>query len=295
MEQAREFRAGYVAIVGKPNVGKSTLMNRFLGRKLSAVTPRPQTTRHRILSILSGKDYQVVFFDTPGLFQPTYKLQELMVKKAYSTFSDADLILLMVEPFEFELEENLLARLQRAGKPTLLAINKIDLVKKESILPLIGAYSEVFDFREIVPVSALSGDGLDLLLQEILKLLPRGEPFYSPNTLTVHPERFFAEEIIREKVFILYGEEIPYSVSVRIDEFKERKGGKDYIRAILYVERDSQKAVLIGKRGEALKKVGELSRSDIESLLGRPVYLELWVKTRKEWRKKEADLKQLGY
>lgn len=295
MEQAREFRAGYVAIVGKPNVGKSTLMNRFLGRKLSAVTPRPQTTRHRILSILSGKDYQVVFFDTPGLFQPTYKLQELMVKKAYSTFSDADLILLMVEPFEFELEENLLARLRRAGKPTLLAINKIDLVKKESILPLIGAYSEVFDFREIVPVSALSGDGLDLLLQEILKLLPRGEPFYSPNTLTVHPERFFAEEIIREKVFILYGEEIPYSVSVRIDEFKERKGGKDYIRAILYVERDSQKAVLIGKRGEALKKVGELSRSDIESLLGRPVYLELWVKTRKEWRKKEADLKQLGY
>lgn len=295
MELREDHRAGYVAIVGKPNVGKSTLVNHLLGRKLSAVTSKPQTTRHRILSILTGKAYQVIFLDTPGLFRPKYRLQELMVNKAYSTFSESDLILVMVEPYEFELEEEPRERLKRAGRPTVLAINKIDLVKKGSILPLIDAYSKAFDFRKIVPVSALTGDGLDILLQEIIELLPRNEPFYPEQTLTIHPERFFVEEIIREKVFDLYGEEIPYSVSVRVDEFKERKGRKDYIRAILYVERESQKAILIGKRGEALKRVGERSRSDIEIFLGRPVYLELWVKIRKEWRKKESALRDLGY
>ena len=295
MNSAKDFRAGYVAIAGRPNVGKSTLINQLLGRKLSAVTSRPQTTRHRILSVLNGEDHQIVFFDTPGIFRPTYKLQELMVKAAYSTFSDADLILLMVEPFRFELEDYLSGRLRDAEKPVLLAINKVDLIRKDSLLPLIEDYSNSFEFKEIVPISALAGDGLSLLLKEILQLLPRGEPFYPRDTLTTHPERFFVEEIIREKVFSLYGEEIPYSVSVKIDEFKEREGRKDYIRVVLWVERDSQKAILIGKKGEAIKKVGELSRTDIESFLGRPVWLELWVKTRKGWRKKERDLKELGY
>lgn len=270
-------------------------MNRLLGRKLSAVTPKPQTTRHRILSVLSGRNHQIIFFDTPGLLEPKYELQELMVKRAYSALSDSEVILVMVEPRHFELHQDLLNRLKRAGKPTILAINKIDLVKKESILPLIDAYSNTFGFNEIVPISALTGDGLDTLLEQIVNLLPEGEPFYPEEVLTTHPERFFVEEIIREKVFNLFGEEVPYSVSVHVDEFREREGRKDYIRVILYVERDSQKAILIGKGGEALKRVGELSRFDIESFLGRPVYLELRVKTRKEWRRKKTDLRQLGY
>jgi GTP-binding protein Era len=302
-------KAGYVAIIGKPNVGKSTLMNQLLRQKLSIVTPKPQTTRHRILGILNDKRGQILFLDTPGIFRPRMELHERMVKSALRTLADADLLVVMVEPFSVELNGRLLSTLKKEKKPTLLAINKVDTVSKTSLLPIMEEYKEVHPFKEIIPISALKADGLDDLLQTIFENLPEGDPFYPEDTLTENPERFFVQEIIREKIFMRYGEEIPYSTAVVIEEFREALGdstdisdaepptraSKDFIRAIIYVEKESQKPILIGKKGESLKIVGSWARESIEEFLGRPVYLELWVKVRKNWRKKEGDLKEFGY
>lgn len=291
------FRVGYVAIVGVPNVGKSTLMNALLGQKLSIVTPKPQTTRHKILGVLTGEDYQMIFLDTPGIMKPKYQLQEVMVKAALSAIEDADLILLMVEAREEprDKEISLVEGIKNATKTIILVINKIDLIKKALLLPLIDRYSKLHEFADIVPISALTGDGLDILLKVIAERLPEGEPFYPPDVLTQHPERFFVSEIIRERIFERYRKEIPYSTAVKIEEFKERPGRKDYIRAIVYVERDPQKAILIGKDGAALKEVGQSARKEIESFLGRPVYLELWVRVREKWRKDTKAIKEFGY
>jgi GTP-binding protein Era len=298
-------KAGYVAIIGKPNVGKSTLMNQFLHQKLSIVTPKPQTTRHRILGILNDKRGQILFLDTPGIFRPRIELHERMVQSAMRTLADADLLVVMVEPFSVELNERLLSTLKREKKPALLAINKVDTVSKASLLPIMDEYKEMHSFLEIIPISALKADGLDDLLQTIFESLPEGEPFYPEDILTENPERFFVQEIIREKIFMRYGEEIPYSTAVVIEEFREALGNsveqsedphserrsKDFIRAIIYVEKESQKPILIGKKGESLKIVGSWARESIEEFLGRPVYLEV----RKNWRKKEGDLKEFGY
>lgn len=294
------MKAGYVGIVGKPNVGKSTLINNFLKFKLSIVSPKPQTTRHRILGILSGDDYQVVFLDTPGFIKKTkYELHKVMVRRSLETIDEADLVLMMVEPEEPDEEDLLLIEeIKKRNKSSILAINKVDTVRKLELLPLIEHYSKLYEFKEIVPISALKLINTDRLLDVIIKHLPEGEPLYPEDMLTDRPERFFVAEIIREKLFHLFGEEIPYSTAVIIDEFierDERHGGKDYIRAVIFVEKDSQKAMVIGKGGQALKRVGILAREEIEALLGRPVYLELWVKTKPGWRKDVRIIRELGY
>ena len=295
------FKSGYVVIIGKPNVGKSTLLNSLLKYKLSIVTPKPQTTRHRILGILNGEDYQALFIDTPGMMKPAYPLQKLMQREIKSALEDADLILLMIEPppsssltsggrigggeLLEESEKRVIESLLK--KPAILVINKVDTVDKRSILPIIEQYSKM-GFKDIFPISALYNDGVEELKKGIVLNLPAGEPFYPPDQLTERPERFFVAEIIREAIFSYYGEEIPYSTLVEIEEFKEREKGKDYIKAIIYTERDSQKAILIGKEGRALKKVGSMARNNIENFLGRAVYLELWVKIKEAWRQDET-------
>lgn len=291
------FKAGYVALIGRPNVGKSTLMNALLGQKLSIVTPKPQTTRHRVLGILSGKEYQIIFLDTPGLLIPRYKLQETMVKAARGAIEEADVLLFMIEPEDkiSEANRSILSDLLQAKKPTILTINKIDLFEKDKLLPIIERYSKNFSLTAIIPISALKADGLDKLKQLLIDNLPVGFPFYPPHTITDQPERFFVAEIIREKIFQKYGEEIPYSTTVTIEEFKERDQGKDYIRAVIYVERDSQKGIIIGKQGVALKRVGQIAREEIELFLGRAVYLELYVKVKEKWRQREGVLRELGY
>lgn len=291
------FKAGYVALIGRPNVGKSTLMNALLGQKLSIVTPKPQTTRHRVLGILSGNEYQVIFLDTPGLLIPRYKLQETMVKAARNAIEEADVLLFMIEPEDkiSQANRSILSELTQTKKPVILAINKIDIMEKDKLLPIIEYYSKKFDLASIIPISAIKADGLDTLKQILIENLSEGFPFYPLETITDQPERFFVAEIIREKIFQKYGEEIPYSTTVTIEEFKEREKGKDYVRAMIYVERDSQKGIIIGKQGAALKRVGQIAREDIEVFLGRSVYLELFVKVKEKWRQNEKVLKDLGY
>ena len=290
------FRAGYVAIVGKPNVGKSTLLNAFLDFKLSIVTPKPQTTRKKILGILNGANYQMVFIDTPGWITPHYELQKFMMHYLQESLQDADLVLLMVEysdpPQELEQIGQKIATLQ---KKTILVINKIDKIQKEQLLPIIADYQKRFTFTEYVPISALQGDGVKLLLQEILEKLPEHPAYFPKDYASDQNERFFVTEIIREKIFQMFAKEIPYACHVELEEFKEQRGRKDLIRAIIYVDHDSQKGIIIGKAGQALKKVGEQARKDIETFLQREVYLELFVRVMENWRKKSAALKKLGY
>ena len=293
----KNFKSGYVAIVGKPNVGKSTLINDFLGCKLSIVTPKPQTTRKKIMGVLTKEEYQIVFYDTPGIMEPKYELQKYMVKEAYAAIEDADVILMMAEPFEppAEKDKEFFEKLSHLNIPVILAINKIDLVEKDSLIPILSAYDKRFKFAEIVPISALKGTNLDLMLNLVVKYLPEGEPFYPEDYMTDYNERFLASEIIREKVFEFYGEEIPYSTTVEIEEFKEREAGKDFIKAIIFVERDSQKGIIIGENGKAIKRVGVIAREEIEKQIGRKVYLELWVKVMEKWRKDKSKLYKLGY
>ncbi len=294
--QTSSFRAGYVAIVGKPNVGKSTLMNNILHHKLAIVSPKPQTTRHRILGILNRENCQAIFLDTPGIMHPKYLLQETMVKTARKTMREADLILMMVEATGLSSEDEEITELLTDFKvPKLLAINKIDLIPKDRILSLIDHFQATKLFQEIVPISALKADGLDILTSLIIKFLPAGEPFYPQDMISDEPERFFVSEIIREKIFLLYGEEIPYATTVQVEDFYERQGKKDFIRAVIVVERDSQKGILIGKGGQALKKVGKQAREDIERFLGRSVFLQLEVRVKKKWRKDASLMRRLGY
>jgi GTP-binding protein Era len=294
------FRTGYVAILGEPNVGKSTLMNALLDQKISIVTPKPQTTRRRVLGILNGSGYQAVFLDTPGILKPKYLLQKAMVETAYSAMDDADLVLVMIEARHFNVENDpkwdlVLGRVKRSGKPAFLVINKIDLVKRAELLPMIDRFSKLPIFKEIVPVSALKGDNIDDLQSTLVRYLPAGKPYFPSDAITDQPEKFFVAEIIREKIFEKYRDEIPYSTEVEVVEFKEREGKKDFISAEVLVERESQKGILIGKGGTALKEVGELARKRVEDFLGREVFLELRVKVRENWRKDERWLKRLGY
>ena len=288
------MKAGYVAIIGKPNVGKSTLLNRLLGTKLSAVTAKPQTTRQRILGILTEGEHQACFLDTPGIIDPEYELQGQMVKQIRTAVADADVLILMVDPW-FKDDRTYQPFLQAApNTPRLTVINKIDLVARQELLPLIDRLSQT-KAGDIIPVSALKGTGIEELKQAIFARLPDGEFIYAEDEMSDAPERFFAADLIREKIFETFHEEVPYATCVVIDEFKEREKGKDFIRAIIYVERPSQKAILIGKGGAALKTIGARARREIESFLGRKVYLELWVKVREKWRQDRKFLKELGY
>jgi len=291
------FRAGYVAIVGKPNVGKSTLINDFLGCKLSIVTPKPQTTRKKIMGVLTKDDYQIVFYDTPGIMEPKYNLQKYMVKEAYNAIEGMDVILYLAEPFELpsDTDTEIMTRLSHRNIPVILAINKVDLVEKNKLIPILATYHSKFPFAEILPISALTKVNLDLLQSLIVKYLPEGSPFFPADYMTDYNDRFLASEIIREKIFEFYGEEIPYSTTVEIEEYKEREKGKDFIKAIIYVERSSQKGILIGKNGDAIKRIGVLAREEMEKQVDRKVYLELVVKVMEKWRKDKNKLKKLGY
>lgn len=289
-----DFKAGYVSIIGKTNVGKSTLVNQLLRFKLSIVTPKPQTTRKRVIGILNGEGYQIIFIDTPGIIEPRYTLQEIMMKYVRRAMEDADVILYMVDVSIAHPVEDVKERV-RVEKPVLLLLNKIDLVRKDMLLSIIDEYSKAYPFEGIIPISALKNDGLDRVINEIIRLLPQSPPYYPSDYITPDQERFFVAEIIREKVFLLYGEEVPYSTHVEVEEFREREKGKDYIRATIYVEKESQKGILIGKSGHALKRVGREARQEIEGFLGRPVFLELFVKVSEGWRKKEGRLRELGY
>ena len=249
------------------------------------------------MGVLTKDEYQIVFYDTPGIMEPKYELQKYMVKEAYAAIEDADVILMMAEPFEppAEKDKDFFEKLSHLNIPVILAINKVDLVEKDSLIPILSEYDKRFKFAEIVPISALKGTNLDLMLNLVVKYLPEGEPFYPEDYMTDYNERFLASEIIREKVFEFYGEEIPYSTTVEIEEFKEREAGKDFIKAIIYVERDSQKGIIIGENGKAIKRVGVIAREEIEKQTGRKVYLELWVKVMEKWRKDKKKMYKLGY
>jgi len=293
----KKMKVGYVAIVGQPNVGKSTLLNNLLDFKVAAVTHKPQTTRHQIRGILNGEDHQIIFFDTPGLLEPKYKLQEAMRQAAFRSLKDADLVLFMVaaaeEPDAFDTK--LLNEIHDFNSSIILLLNKMDIISKNQVLPVMEYFTQLGTLKSIMPISALKKEGLDSLKEEILSALPEGQPFYDKDQIMDHPERFLVSELIREKIFLRYGEEIPYATTVEIDEFKERKDGKDFIRAIIYVEKASQKGILIGKKGAALKEVGRIARQEIEHLLDRKVFLELWVKVKEKWRQDEKLLREFGY
>jgi len=296
----KNFRSGYLALAGRPNVGKSTLLNLLLHQKLSIITPKPQTTRNTILGVWQGPEAQIAILDTPGIFTPRKLLQEAMVSSAFRALHQADLILFITEAGKNNLaeEQEILEKIFSLSRPVLLALNKIDrLAEKSRLLPQIEIYSQNFSFQEVFPVSARTGAGINELLPGLIRSLPPGPPLFPPDYLTDRPERFFASEIIREAAFSCLQEEIPYSIGVRIEEFREnsRERGKDYIRATILVGRDTQKAIVLGRQGRKIKEIGEKARKEMEKFLGRPVYLELWVKVQKNWMENRVWLKELGY
>lgn len=294
----KPFRSGFVSIIGRPNVGKSTLLNRILGEKIVITSDKPQTTRNRIQGIHNVPDAQIVFIDTPGIHQARSRLNKYMVEVAVSAIREVDLILFLVEANQKpgEQEQEIIDVLAGATAPVFLVINKVDLTEKGAVLERIAAYKDRFPFREIVPVSAGTGDGVEYLVELVRKALPEGPVYFPDDILTDVPERFIAAEIIREKVFRLTRDEIPYATAVEVDSFKEREdGGLVSIAATITVERDSQKGIVIGKKGAMLKKIGSASRVEIEKLLNTKVFLELFVRVRKDWSEDERMLKELGY
>ncbi|MFC2093176.1 GTPase Era [Bacteroidota bacterium] len=288
-------RCGYVAVIGKPNTGKSTIMNRLLGINLSVVNRKAQTTRNKILSILSKDNYQVIFLDTPGILEPKYELQRFMVSEITSSLKEADIILNIMDATTIDKKklaetENKYEKLFK-GKKKINVINKMDLVSKEKILSIIGDLKTTLNYENIVPVSALKAINIEELEKVIVENLPESPFFYDRETMTDKPENFFVSEVIRQKILDMFHEEIPYSVFVHIRKFTEREYSKDYINAEIILERESQKIILIGRKGEMLKKLGSLARKSIEEFLGREVYLELFVKVRKDWRKDKKFIK----
>ncbi len=294
MTDNEKFRSGFISIIGRPNVGKSTLLNSLLGEKIAIISDKPQTTRNRILGIVNAPEAQVVFMDTPGIHKPMHKMNEFMVKTALRTYNEVDVIILLVEATERPGagDRFIIETLAKVKTPVFLLINKVDLVNKEALLPLIQEYSSLYAFTEIIPVSALKND-LGDLMKAILKRLPQGPKYFPDDQLTDQPERFIVSELIREKVFELTKEEIPYSTAVLIEEMKEEPE-ITRIHAVIYVERDSQKGILIGKGGSMLKQIGTLARQDAEKLLGVKVFLKLYVKVKKDWREDERVLRNIG-
>lgn len=288
-------RSGFVNIIGCPNVGKSTLMNALVGERLSIITSKAQTTRHRIMGIVSGEDYQIVFSDTPGIIKPLYKLQEKMMQFVITALTDADLFLLITDIFEdIKLEESYLDKLRRTETPVLLLINKIDVAKQEQLEQKVAEWKEKLPKAEIIPISAIEKFNLDHVMKRIIELLPEGEAFYDKNEFTDKPERFFVTEIIREKILLNYKKEIPYSVELVVNTFKEEEK-IIRIQADILVERDSQKGIIIGDKGSALKRVGTQARKDLEAFFNKQIFLELFVKVDKDWRNNERRLRSFGY
>jgi GTP-binding protein Era len=301
-----KFYSGFVTLIGRPNVGKSTLMNHFIGEKISIVTAKPQTTRNKIRSILTGEDYQIIFIDTPGMHTPKTKLGDYMVRQATTTLDEVDAVVYMVEPklnagkHIPDGDKAILEKLKKIKTPVYLAINKTDKIAKPELLTLIDVYSQAYPFKEIIPLSALTGDNTPALLTALRGILPVGPMYFPQDQITDQPERQITAEIIREKALTFLQEEIPHGVAVEITAFKEREAkGKTppfvSIGATLFCEKDSHKAIIIGKQGAMLKRIGQAARRDVEALLGSPVFLELWVKVKKNWRDNDFLLKNFGF
>jgi GTPase len=287
-------KSGFVSIIGKPNVGKSTLMNKMLGENLSIVTPKAQTTRHRIKGILNAEDYQVVFSDTPGILEPHYLLHSKMMEFVQSALEDADAVLFITDLEEAYLDEQIAQKIKSIKVPVIVVINKVDLSTTNEINKLTHGWKKAINPHAVIPASALTDFNLDTILESILQLIPQAPAYFDKDNLSDSTQRFFTSEMIREKIFLHYDKEIPYSSEVGIEEFKDEKT-IIRIRAIIYVERNSQKAIVIGHRGEGLKRVGTESRKDMEKLFGKKVFLELFVKVEENWRKRENVLKRFGY
>ncbi|MCG9126965.1 GTPase Era [Candidatus Poribacteria bacterium] len=296
-----QFRSGYVSIIGAPNVGKSTLLNTILGQKLAIVTPKPQTTRNQIRGILTTDSHQMVFVDTPGLMDPKYRLQSEMVRTAYGALRDADVVLFVIDVAHPNTDIQNMVIEQLSGRKrtkTILVLNKVDLVEKPKLLPLFEEYSNKFDFDAMIPISALKKDGVKELLEQITPYLPPGPLYFPEDQLSDLPERFFISETVREKIMLITQREVPYATAVVVEEFEKRtRRNTDeiiYIRAIVYTEKQTQKQIIIGKGGKQIKRVGELARHDIEKFLDSPVFLELYVTVKADWRRDIIQLRELG-
>jgi GTP-binding protein Era len=293
---SKKKKAGYVAIIGLPNVGKSTLLNRLVGEKLAGVSPKPQTTRDSIRGIFTDPALgQIVFVDTPGIHSPRDLLGRWMAREVEKSLEGIDLVYWMVLPDDRPCEEEILEKIKALGLPVFLLINQIDRYPKPFILPVIDRYHKAFAFREIIPISAKLGDQVDLLLEKTFEALPEGEPSFEQDQISDQNERFLVRELIREKLFHFTEEEIPYSTSVVIESFTDREDGIAEINATVVVEKDSQKAIVIGKRGEMMKRIGTAARLDIERLLGRKVFLKVWVRTMDRWKSDPSAMRGLGY
>ncbi len=293
------FKSGFIAIIGRPNVGKSTLLNLLTGEKVAIMSNKPQTTRHTIRTVLTTKEYQMIFVDTPGIHKPKNKLGEYMMQEVFSTFDGVDLIVYMVDGKDKKIgpgDSMIIGELEKTGIPTILLINKVDLVEKSSLLPLIAQYNEAYEFDEIIPISAVDPKTKAQILETIQGLLPEGDMFYPEDMLTDQQEKVLAQELIREKLLNLLSDEVPHGIGVEVIGFKEKKDKKIIeIDANIYCEKESHKGIIIGKDGKVLKRVGTLARQDMERLFDCKVFLKLWVKVKEDWRNSDFMLNELGY
>lgn len=296
MDEKKDYKSGFVALIGRPNVGKSTLLNFLVGQKVAIMSPQPQTTRNKISGIYTDDQEQIVFIDTPGIHKPKNKLDDFMDKSSYSALDEVDVVLFMVEPEPAGKGDQYIAELlKKIKKPVFLVINKIDKVHPDKLLSIIDSYKNLGDFAEIVPISASQGNNVSELIKTIAKYLPEGPQFYDADQLTDRPEYFIVAELIREQVLKLTHEEVPHATAVVVDRMRDHEGGKLQIEATIYVERPGQKGIIIGKKGQMLKQIGIAARQEIEALLGGKVNLRLWVKVQKNWRSDPAFLKSIGY
>lgn len=292
------FKSGFVSIIGRPNVGKSTFLNRVIGQKIAIMSDKPQTTRNKIQGVYTTEDVQTIFIDTPGIHKPKHKLGDFMMKVATNALREVDAILFMVNVTEpkGKGDDFIIEKLKELDTPIILVMNKVDLIHPNDIPPIIESYKNELEFAAVVPISALQGNNVGPLLEEIAKILPEGPMYYPADQVTDHPERFIISEMIREKVLQKTRDEVPHSIAVAIDQIKTRENGKMVdVHATILIERDSQKGIIIGKRGALLKEIGSEARTDIEMLLGTKVYLNLWVKVQKDWRNKAGQLRELGF
>ncbi|CAH1209177.1 MULTISPECIES: GTPase Era [Paenibacillus] len=291
------FKSGFVAIVGRPNVGKSTLMNKIIGQKIAIMSDKPQTTRNKIHGVYTSAEQQIVFLDTPGIHKRQSKLGDFMNQTALNTLGEVEAALFLIDASEGMGggDRYIAEQLKNVRTPVILVMNKIDKVEPEALLPLIEEYRKLHDFAEIVPVSAMHGNNVSTLLEQIGKYLPEGPQYYPEDQVTDHPEQFVCAELIREKILQMTREEVPHSIAVTIEDMKVQDNGVVYISAVIFVERDSQKGIIIGKQGAMLKEVGKRARTDIQNLLGSRIYMDLWVKVKKDWRNQERVLRDLGF
>ncbi|QHE52998.1 GTPase Era [Pontibacillus sp. HMF3514] len=294
----QNFKSGFISIIGRPNVGKSTFMNRVIGQKIAIMSDKAQTTRNKVQGVYTSEDAQLVFIDTPGIHKPKHKLGDFMVNMAEQSLNEVDLVLFMINAKEGfgRGDEFIINMLQKVNQPVYLIVNKIDEVHPDELLPIIDEYRAKYDFAEIIPISALEGNNVDHLMKVMVDQMPEGPQYYPEDHITDHPERFIISELIREKALHLTREEIPHSIAVKVESIKEQEDeNKVLVQATIIVERSSQKGIIIGKQGKMLKEIGQKARKDIEKLLGTKIYLELWVKVQKDWRNKDMQLQDFGY